>query len=137
MPAGTQMQIICDTHALLFWADAPNRLGVLARAAIEQGIRDKNLACSDISLWEIAMLFAKGRLRQDVDAVRYMDDIIVAMALEVLAVTPAIAVLAQSAIIPHGDPADRLIAATALHHKASLITIDKNLQSISGLKTIW
>ncbi len=131
------MRIICDTHVLLFWADAPHRLGASARTAIEQGLKDRNLACSDISLWEIAMLFAKGRLRQDVDAVRYMDDIITAMAMEVLPVTPAIAVLAQTDIFPHKDPADRLIAATALHYKVGLITIDQNLQTIPGLKTIW
>ncbi|MEO5331623.1 MAG: type II toxin-antitoxin system VapC family toxin [Magnetococcus sp. YQC-5] len=131
------MPIICDTHVLLFWADAPHKLGASAQAAIEQGSKDKNLACSDISLWEIAMLFAKGRLRQDIDAARYMDDIITAMALEVLPITPAIAVLAQSGIFPHNDPADRLIAATALHYKANLITIDQNLQNIPGLKTIW
>lgn len=81
------MRIICDTHVLLFWADAQHRLGVLARTAIEQGVKAGSLACSDISLWEIAMLFAKGRLRQDVNAALYMEDIISAMALEVLPVS--------------------------------------------------
>ena len=131
------MRIICDTHVLLFWADAPNRLGASAQTAIAQGIKDRALACSDISLWEIAMLFAKGRLRQDVDAICYMNDIITAMSLDVLPVTPAIAVLAQSGIFPHKDPADRLIGATALYYKASLITVDQILQTVPGLKTIW
>ncbi|MBF0135183.1 MAG: hypothetical protein H7833_02330 [Magnetococcus sp. DMHC-1] len=86
IPDGTRMRIICDTHVLLFWADAPHKLGASAQVAMAQGLRDGNLACSDISLWEIAMLFSKGRLRQNVDAVRYMNDIITAMALEVVSV---------------------------------------------------
>ncbi|MBF0461652.1 MAG: type II toxin-antitoxin system VapC family toxin [Magnetococcales bacterium] len=131
------MRIICDTHVLVFWADDPDKLGRAARAAVEQGVKDGILACSDVSLWEIAMLFAKGRLRRNADAVLYMNDIIEEMALDVLPVTPAIAVLSQSGIVPHGDPADRLIAATALQHKARLITKDEKLQAVPGLETIW
>jgi len=37
----------------------------------------------------------------------------------------------------HGDPADRLIAATALRHGASLVTKDERMQSVPGLKTVW
>ena len=37
----------------------------------------------------------------------------------------------------HGDPADRIIAATALKYKAPLLTIDTVLQSIKGITTIW
>ncbi|MBJ6751863.1 PIN domain-containing protein [Geomonas anaerohicana] len=37
----------------------------------------------------------------------------------------------------HGDPADRIIAATALHHKASLITCDTKLLEMKALKTVW
>ncbi|MDD5214781.1 MAG: PIN domain nuclease, partial [Methylococcales bacterium] len=52
------MLTICDTHILLFWADAPERLSEKAAAALEIG----TLACSDITLWEIAMLYTRGRI---------------------------------------------------------------------------
>ncbi|MBF0627671.1 MAG: type II toxin-antitoxin system VapC family toxin [Magnetococcales bacterium] len=131
------MRIICDTHALLFWSDAQDRLGKSALLTMEHALTTKTLACSDVSLWEIAMLFAKGRLRQDVNAVHYMNDIIAALELEVLPVTPEIAVLAQSTIFHHKDPADRLIGATAIHCKAKLVTADAFLQGIPGLEIIW
>ena len=56
------MLTICDTHILLFWADEPRRLSATARAALDLGTESANLACSDISLWEIAMLYARGRV---------------------------------------------------------------------------
>jgi PIN domain nuclease of toxin-antitoxin system len=37
----------------------------------------------------------------------------------------------------HGDPADRLIAATAVHHGATLVTSDHRLRSAPGVQTIW
>jgi hypothetical protein len=44
------MKIICDTHALLFWADRRDRLSAQAFAAIENGRSTRSLACADISL---------------------------------------------------------------------------------------
>jgi PIN domain nuclease of toxin-antitoxin system len=134
---GALMKIICDTHVLLFWADSPEKLSKKATIVLETGIKEESLACSDISLWEIALLFSRGRLRQDVDAAQYMEDILTAMSMEVLQVTPSIAVLAQTDIFSHKDPADRLIAATAINHGVKLITCDKYLLAVPGLQTIW
>jgi PIN domain nuclease of toxin-antitoxin system len=52
--------------------------------------------------------------------------------------TPAIAVL--STRLPgalHGDPADRMIAATALAHGARLVTKDKRLAAYPHVRTVW
>ena len=48
-----------------------------------------------------------------------------------------IAVLAQSEEFRHGDPADRLIAATAIAHGAPLVTADAKLRRVKGLRVIW
>ncbi|MEI6146516.1 MAG: PIN domain-containing protein [Methylococcales bacterium] len=45
--------------------------------------------------------------------------------------------MAESGIIAHGDPGDRLIAATAISHRAALITADGKLRTTSGLRCIW
>ena len=45
--------------------------------------------------------------------------------------------MAQSGEFTHGDPADRLIASTAMVHGAELVTADEYLRSIPGLKTVW
>ncbi|MCX7098393.1 MAG: type II toxin-antitoxin system VapC family toxin [Methylococcales bacterium] len=129
------MLTICDTHILLFWADNPARLSEKARSALDMG----NLACADISLWEIAMLYARGRINNHagVTATAYIEDILLALDVSVLPITPAIAELAQSDLFIHGDPADRLIGATALFHRAALITADEKLRAIPKLRCIW
>lgn len=133
------MLTICDTHILLFWADAPRRLSATASTALDSAIESSNLACSDISLWEIAMLYARGRVnnRAGVTSSAYIQDILTGMNIVVLPITAEIAELSQSALFPHGDPADRLIAATALAHHAPLITADQKLRTIPGLRCIW
>jgi PIN domain nuclease of toxin-antitoxin system len=130
------MLIICDTHILIFWQDDPDRLSTGAKNAIEKGLRDKSLACSDISFWEIAMLMHSGRLRNDISSTQYMNDLRLTMSLTVLSITPEIASLSQQHFFNHKDPADRLIAATAIHHSAPLISFDKKLKNIEGLKII-
>jgi PIN domain nuclease of toxin-antitoxin system len=133
------MLTICDTNILLFWADDQKRLSQSASAALEIGIPAAALACSDISLWEIAMLYAQGRVnnRAGLTSADYIQDIITGMCLRVLPITPEIAELSQSTLFAHGDPADRLIAATALAHHSPLITADEKLRATLGLRCIW
>ncbi len=131
------MLTICDTHILLFWQDAPERLSKKAKMALEESLDKKSLACSDISFWEISMLFKAGRLRDDVSAEQYMNDIILTMSLTILPVTPEIAVLSQQDLFIHKDPADRLIASTAMIHRAPLISADSKLRNIEPLDIIW
>lgn len=133
------MLTICDTNILLFWADRQDRLTVAAQQALDRGLAEGNLACAAISFWEIALLFRKNRLvlpTQHTPA-SYMEDIVESLGLNILPLTPAIAALAESGIITHSDPADRLIAATALAHSAPLITADQKLRTTPGLRCIW
>ena len=83
------------------------------------------------------MLIFKGRIDLNVDPVRFIDDMVQALRLSVLPISPDIAVMAQSGKFMHGDPADRLIASTAMVHSAELVTADEYLRSIPELKTIW
>jgi len=129
--------IVLDTHALIYDALTPARLSARARKAIALAFTDRELACSDISLWEIAMLIAHKRLNPVIDARQFLDDMIAARHVRVLPITAEIAVLSQSDIFSHGDPADRLIAATARLHRAPLITSDAKLRKLKEVTTIW
>ena len=133
------MLTICDTHVLLFWADQRDRLTQSACEALEKGLAEGKLACASISFWEIAMLFRKNRLTLPAQhsPVSYMEDIVESLGLSILPLTPHIAALAESGIVTHGDPGDRLIAATAIAHQAALITADEKLQSTPVLRHIW
>jgi len=133
------MRIICDTHIPLFWANAPSRLSSRAAAALEKGRQDGQLAIADISLWELALLHERGRLLlpEDVSAVEYVSRLLQALRLQVLPISADTAVLSRSSLFQRGDPADRLIAATALHGCWPLITADEKLRALPGLHCIW
>ena len=66
-----------------------------------------------------------------------MQAIIYALNLEVLAITPEIAALSRSGMFRHQDPADRLIASTAIVHQAPLISADKRLSVLDPLRILW
>ena len=129
--------VVADTHVLIQDALTPQRLSPRARKTIQREADQGTLAASDISLWEIALLIAKGRLDPDKDAKAFLDDLILSRKLIMLPITAAIAVRAQSDEFPQGDPADRIIAATALEQGLPLITADAHLRKVRGLKVIW
>ena len=131
------MQIICDTHVLVFWGLEPGRLALRALETMQRGRSAGSLACLDISFWELAMLFARGRLIPPVAPVEFMQTLVQDLRLTVLSITPEIAVISQSNIFPHKDPADRLIAATAIANRVPLITADDKLHGLPGLTVIW
>ena len=134
---GRRALIVLDIHALIYDALIPARLSARARKAIALAFTERDLACSDISLWEIAMLIARKRLNPVMDARQFLDDMIAARHVRVLPITAEIAVLSQSDLFSHGDPADRLIAATARLHRAPLITSDAKLRKLKEVTTIW
>ena len=130
--------LILDTCALVFDSLDPARLSKKAAAAIAQADDAGTLACCDISLWEIAMLVSKGRLDPGTDSQKFILLVLAARNIKVLPITPEIAVRsAQSDICPHGDPADRLIAASTILHKSKLVTSDRKLATVAGLHIVW
>ena len=129
--------ILLDTQVLLYDALEPKRLSRKARAALEDGMAFGALACCDISLWEIALLAARRRIEAGPDIAAFIESVLQLRSVRVLPITPAIATLAQSDIFAPGDPADRLIAATAIEHGAPLLTADAVLRNLKGLTAIW
>jgi PIN domain nuclease of toxin-antitoxin system len=120
----TADSVLLDTHALLWWQAGGERLSNDARAAIDGATA---LRICPITFWEIAMLAEKGRIELDRDAVEWTnalltDDRIIAADLE-----PAVAASAGALPGFHGDPADRLIYATARRLAAVLVTKDSQL----------
>lgn len=130
--------ILLDTCVLVFDALAPDRLSTKALRAIEKGEESGSLACCDISLWEIAMLVAKGRLDPGTDVLSFLRLVLASRAIRPLPITPEIAkISAGDALFAHHDPADRIIGATALHYGGPLVTCDQALQTVQGLKILW
>jgi PIN domain nuclease of toxin-antitoxin system len=130
--------LILDTCALVFDSLDPIRLSKKAAEAIAQAHDAGTLACCDISLWEIAMLVSKRRLDPGTDSQKFIQLILAARNIKVLPITAEIA--AKSALpefCPHGDPADRIIAASTILHKSKLVTSDQKLATVIGLQIVW
>jgi PIN domain nuclease of toxin-antitoxin system len=126
-PAGGRL--ILDTHAWIWSAEgAPERLGPRTLAAIEQAARDATLAVSAISVWELAMLVKRGRLRLASAVGSWIEASLRRPGVRIISVGAAIAL--DSVQLPdfdrHKDPADRLIVATARRH-GTLLTCDRSL----------
>lgn len=83
------------------------------------------------------MLIAKGRLDPGTDARAFCRLAVDARGVRCLPITPEIAVCSTELVLPRGDPADRLIAATSVFEKAPLITADHRLRESPELATIW
>ena len=129
--------ITLDTQVMVFDVLEPRRLSRRAKQALAEGSESRSLACSDICLWEMAMLVARGKIDARGAPSAFISDLLQARYIRTLPITPEIAVLSQSDAFRHGDPADRLVAATALEYGVPLVTADAELRKLRGLKTVW
>lgn len=137
MKNGLVIVITCDTHVLIYWGTDLNKLSPVAAEMLERGRVEGSLGCADIVLWEVAMLADKGRVILPAPASRFLEKVSQALRLAIVPISPAIAVRAQADVFQHKDPADRLIAATAMELDAPLITADRKLAQVAGLRVLW
>ena len=130
--------IVLDTHTLIWWVNDPATLSKPAKKVIDAAVATNAVYVSSISSWEIAMLVERGRLRLALDV---RDWICRCEALPFLSFVPVNNSIAVESVrlpdFPHADPADRIIAATALSLGAALVTKDKKLRSYPHMKTVW
>ncbi|MBK8101412.1 MAG: type II toxin-antitoxin system VapC family toxin [Planctomycetes bacterium] len=124
--------ILLDTHAWLWWNASPERLSSRAKKAIEAA---PAVAVAAISMWEVAMLSSRGRVVLDRPAREWLQVALAQDRVTLLPLTPEIACLATELAI-HGDPADRIILATARIHRARLVTKDEALRTAQD-SAIW
>jgi PIN domain nuclease of toxin-antitoxin system len=130
--------IVLDTHILLWWVNDPATLSMPAKKALDEAVTAKSVHVSCISSWEIAMLVGRGRLRLALDVRDWLCRCEALPFLTFVAVSNAIAVESvRLPDFPHADPADRIIAATALSLGAALVTKDQKLRDYPHVKTIW
>lgn len=130
--------IVLDTHTLIWWVNDPATLSKPAKKAIEAAMKSNSVHVSCISSWEIALLVERCRLRLALDVRDWLYRCEALPFLTFVSVSNAIAVESvRLPDFPHADPADRIIAATALSLGAALVTKDDKLQNYPHLKTIW
>jgi PIN domain nuclease of toxin-antitoxin system len=123
---GCDEVILLDTHVIVWLTTDSPSLGRRSRALYENARAGSDVAVSAISFWEMAMLTAKGRLDIAETAAHHRAAIL-GTGTQELPVTGDIGILAAGLNTLHGDPADRLIVATAIVHNATLMTADRAL----------
>jgi len=128
--------IFLDTHVLIWMASDPKRLSKKAREAIREAREKTGVAIAAITLWELAWLAENGRIQVAGSVESFVRE--TASRVMVEPITAEIAALAVQ--LPAGfpkDPADRLIAATAMVEGAPLVTADERIRGAKVVQTIW
>ena len=125
-------KFLLDTHTWIWIANDELLLSTAFKAQIKQASVDNQLYLTAISLWEVSMLETKQRLTLSMPCRDWMKKTIELMNIQVVAITPAIAI--ESCSLPgnfHSDPADRLIVATARDRDLTILTRDRQILEYS------
>ena len=128
--------ILLDTHALFWAVDDSKKLSRPAASAIRRARRQGGIAVSAITVWELASMLARGRIRRYGTIESSLE-----MLLENVIVFPITTeICALGAQFPGdypGDPADRIIGGTARAEGLTLVTRNERIRRSPLLKTVW
>jgi PIN domain nuclease of toxin-antitoxin system len=126
------LKLLLDTHIWIWSLHDPKQLG----RRVERELRDpaNELWLSPISTWEALTLHAKGRLRLRGNPTEWVAR--ATAPLREAPLTHEIALAAHELAIPHRDPADRFLAATALVLDLTLVTADTTLLGLGEIATL-
>ncbi len=131
------MKALLDTHILLWWHGDRGRLSREQQDVIAAAGADSPLEVSDISLWEVAMLYNLGRIRLTIPLREWLDKAVAAPLVRRHGISPPVA--AEVASLPdsfHRDPADRILVATARVLGATLLTRDRRIVEAELVETL-
>ena len=134
------MSVVADTHAMIWYVDAPHELSTAATAAMDASANTSGeyIFISAITLVEMRYLVEKNRIKASVLArveqeLDEPDPMIVVTSLD-RTISDAIASIPRD-IVP--DMPDRIIAATALAMGLSLVTRDSDIRKLTNVTTVW
>jgi PIN domain nuclease of toxin-antitoxin system len=127
--------LLLDTHVWIWLLDGVRgKFSAACLSALRQGSQESRLWVSAISVWEVATLESKGRISLSLDCRAWVEAALRAPGVHLAEFSPSIAL--DSAGLPgsfHGDPADRILVATARQLGMTLVTKDEGILKYSGL----
>lgn len=122
----TSERYLLDTCAIIFLANAERVADEVVQVLSAERPDSHGIFVSAFSAWEIAKLVSKGRLHLTRAPLPWFEEATARFGAEVLPATAE--VLVASCFLPeplHGDPADRILVATAREHDLTIITRDR------------
>jgi len=129
-------RVLLDTHAWIWWRSDPAQLSGPAAQAID---RAEVLGLSAISVFELAAKVAKNKLTLSLPVDDWLGEALAHPRLRLLDVTVAIAqdagTLGRS--WTHGDPADRMLVATALSLGWPIVSKDGRIRESGLVQVLW
>lgn len=128
------MKLLLDTHIILWSLGEPQRLGPRVRRILEKPATE--LWLSPISAWEILLLSRSGRIHIVPAFDEWMSRAVETLSLQEAPLTVEVVLAAADITLPHADPADRLLAATARYYDLKLVTADERLLEGSGFPSL-
>ena len=131
------MSVLLDTHIWVWWLTPGSPLSAVEREALDKLGAHGEISLAAISLWEAQMLHSKNRLELPVKFAEWIrraasPDVVAVMSLD----TEVVLALDALPAAFHGDPADRLIVATARAHDLPLATHDAGIRKSRAVK-LW
>jgi PIN domain nuclease of toxin-antitoxin system len=117
------LKLLLDTHIWIWSQVSPEKLGRKVRRSLED--RRNEVWLSPISIWELMLLVEKGRVVLEGSVGEWVARAI--MPLKEAPLTAEIVLETGRFTLPHGDPADRFLVATARSLGLTLVTTDKLL----------
>ena len=129
-----RLRLLLDTHIILWSAADPEKLSQNIADELENNSNE--LWYSPISVWEILVLAEKGRIRLGSDIVKSVRDIFREIPLKEAVINQEVAIQSRFVQLPHEDPADRFLAATAVVYDLTLITADSRIISAKNVSVL-
>ena len=126
------MKLLLDTHIWIWSLAEPKQLS--PRLQRELADQDNELWLSPVSTWEALLLQSKGRIQLHGDARDWLSK--ATMHIREAPLTHEIVMAAQELPLPHQDPADRFLAATAEVLGLTLVTADHRLLGLGTIATL-
>ena len=128
------MNLLLDTHVWIWSQLEPERLSTRARDTVTDPAN--TLALSPVSVWETLLLADKGRVDLAPDPWHWIRTALATRPLKEVPLTHEVALRSRSVRLPHDDPADRFIAATAMVHGLTLVTADRSLLECPDIRVL-
>ena len=128
------MKLLLDTHIWLWTAFEPSRIASRVKEALANP--QNELWLSPISVWELTLLCRKGRFSVSPDIPSWVAKTIRELYLTEAPLTVEVALAISSLKLPHNDPADGFIAATAKVFELTLVTADEQLARVTGISVL-